>query len=143
MGILLSHVLGSACISTSREICKKRLTLECDIFSNFCRIIRNHFPHVLGTILLMWRLIKFLYFRSHFQSNVYVEFFTNEVNLFCWWAQSNICISDPFVIEVWKYLQYKRVDNVFHISASIFGNISLNMATGIPLKIDPSGLQQK
>ena len=49
-------------------------------------------------------LMKTFCFPSHFHSNVYVKFFTKEVKPFCCWAQSNICISDLFVMEAWKYL---------------------------------------
>ena len=34
-----SHVLGVVYIPASREICKKRLTLECSVFSDFPRTI--------------------------------------------------------------------------------------------------------
>ena len=100
-------VLEIVWISASREICKKQLTLECSVFSYFSRTIGNHFPHVLGTILLMWRLMKIFYFWSHFHTNVYVKLFTKEINLFYSWARPNICILDPFDIEVWKYIQYR------------------------------------
>ena len=114
-------VLGIVWISASREICKKQLTLdlECFVFSYFSRTIGNHFPHVLGTILLMWRLMKIFYFWSHFHTNVYVKLFTKEVNLFCSWARPNTCILDPFDIEVWKYIQYRSVGSVFYGSDSI------------------------
>ena len=98
-------VLGIVWISDSREIYKKHSTLECSVFSYFSRTIANHFPHVLGTTLLMWRLIKTFYFWSHFHANVYVKLFTEEVNLFCSWARPNIRILDPFDIEVWKYIR--------------------------------------
>ena len=49
-------------------------------------------------------LMKNFCFPSHFYSNVYVKFFTKEVKPFCCWAQSNICISNLFVMEAWKYL---------------------------------------
>ena len=62
------------------------------------------------------------YLRSRFHSKVCVELFTKKINLSCCWARSNICISDPFVIEVWKYIQYRRVDSVFYSSASTFAN---------------------
>ena len=74
-------VLGIVWISASREICKKHLTLECSVFSYFSRTIRNHFSHVLGTILLMWRLMKIFYFLYHFHTNVYVKLFNIPMNM--------------------------------------------------------------
>ena len=68
----------------------------------------SHFPHVLETILLMWRLMKIFNFWSNFHTNVYVKLFAKEVNLFCSWVRPNICVLDPFDIEVWKYIQYKE-----------------------------------
>ena len=112
-------VLGIVWISASREICKKHLTLECSVFSYVSGTIGNHFAHVLGTILLMWRLMKIFYFWSHFHTNVYVKLFNEEVNLFCSWARPNICTSAPFDIEVWKYIQYRKVGSVFYRSDSI------------------------
>ena len=112
-------VLGIVWISASREICKKHLTLECSVFSYFFRGIGNRFWHVLGTILLMWRLMKIFYFWSHFHTNIYAKLFTKEVNLFSFWAQPNICILDPFDIEGWKYIQYRRVGSVFYGNESI------------------------
>ena len=53
-----------------------------------------------GDKLLMWKLMKNVYFWSHFYTNVYVKLLTKEVNLFCSWARPNISILDPFVIEV-------------------------------------------
>ena len=109
----------------------------------FCFLILSPyflpFPHVLGTILLMWRLMKIFYFLSHFHTNVYVKLFIKELNLFCSLARPNISIFDPFVIEVWKCIQYRRAGSVFYGSVSI----AMNMPIGIILKIDPSGLQQK
>ena len=64
-----------------------------------------HFPYVLETILLMWRLMKIFYFWSHFYTNVNVKLFTKELNLFCSWARPSINIFDHFVIEVWIPLQ--------------------------------------
>lgn len=96
MGIHFSQSLGIVRISASLKVFKKHLTLECSIFSYFFRTIRNHFPHVLWTIPLTWRLTKKFYLRSHFHSNVYVKLFNKELNLFCCWTQSKICISDPF-----------------------------------------------
>ena len=52
-------VLGIVWISASHKTYKKHLTLECSVFSYFSRTIGNHFPDVLGTMLLMWKLIKF------------------------------------------------------------------------------------
>ena len=51
-------VLGILRISGSREINKKHLTLECSVSSYFSLSIENQFFHILGTILLMWRLMK-------------------------------------------------------------------------------------
>ena len=69
----------------------------------FCFLILSlyflHFPHVLETILLMWRLLKIFDFWSHFHANVSVKLFTKELNLFCTWAWLNISIFGPFVIE--------------------------------------------
>ena len=48
-------------------------------------------------------------------------------------------IFDPFAIEVWKCIHYRRAGSVFYGSVSI----AMNMPIGIILKIDPSGLQQK
>ena len=104
-------VLGIVSISASREICEKHLTLKCFVFSYFSLTIRIYFPHVLGTILLIWRLMKNFYFWSHF---VYLKLFTKEINLFCCWARSNICISDPLVIEAWKYIQCRSLGSVIH-----------------------------
>ena len=112
-------VLGIVWISASCEICKKHLTLECCVFSYFSLTIGNHFPHVLGTTLLMWRLMKIFYFWYHFHTKVYVKLFTKEVNLFCSWTRPNICILDSFGIEVWKHIQYRRAVSVFYRSDSI------------------------
>ena len=60
----------------------------------------------------------------------------------CCWARSNIYISDPFAIEVWKYIQYRRIGS-FLPQCSNFCTILMNMAIGICLKIDTTGLQQK
>ena len=98
---------------------EKHLTLDCSVCSCFFCPIENHFPHILVTILLTGRLMKIFYFESHFHTNVYVKLFTKEVNLFCSWARPNISILDSFIIEVWKYMQYKRVSSVFYGSASI------------------------
>ena len=72
MEIHFSHVLGIVCISDSREICKKHLTLECSVFSYFSRTIGNHFPHVLGTILLMWRLIIFFFISNPISTQTFM-----------------------------------------------------------------------
>ena len=93
--------------------------MECYVFSYISLTIGNHFPHDLETILLMWKLMENFYFWSHFHTNVYMKLFTKEVNLFCSCARPNICISDPFVIEIWKYIQYRRVGSVFYGSDSI------------------------
>ena len=98
---------------------KKRLTFECFVFPYFSHTIGIHFSHALGTIPLMSKLIKFFYFRFHFHSNIHVNLFTKEVILLCCWVRPNICISDPFVIDVWKYLQCRRVETVFYGSASV------------------------
>ena len=98
---------------------KKHLTLEYSAFSYLSGTTRHHFHHVLGTMLLMWRLINIFYFWSHFHTNVYVKRFTKEANLFCSWAQPNICILDPFDIKAWKYIKYRRVGSVFYGSDSI------------------------
>ena len=119
MAIYFSHILGIVCVSASRAIRKKRLTLECSVFSYLSRTIGNHFPHFSGTILLMWRLINF-FFRFHFHLYIYVKLFTKEVNPCCSWAQSSFCISDPFATEVSKYLQYRSVDSFFYVSASVW-----------------------
>ena len=113
------QVLGIVWISASREICMKHLTLECSVFSCFSRTIGNHFLHVLGTIIPMWRLVKIFYFWCHFHKNVYAKLFTKVVNLFCTWARPNICILDLFDIEVWEYIKYRRVGSVFYGSDSI------------------------
>ena len=119
MEIHFPHVLGIVWISASRKMCKKHSTLKCSVFSYFSFTIGNLFPHVLGTILLMGRLMKIFYFWSHLHINVYLKLFTIEVNLCCSWARPNICILDPFDIKVWKYVQYRRVDSVFYGSDSI------------------------
>ena len=114
-------VLGIVWIYTSRKICKKYLTnalLECFVFSYVSLTILNHFVHVLGAILLIWRLIKIFYFWSHLHTNVYEILFTKEVNLFWSWARPNTCILDPFDIEVWKYIQCRSVSSVFYGSDS-------------------------
>ena len=112
-------VSGIVWISASHKICKKHLTLECSVFSYISCTIGNHFPHVLGIILMMWRLMKKFYFWSHFHADVYVKVFTKKVNLFCSCTQPNICISAPFDIEVWTYIQYRRVGSVSYGSDSI------------------------
>ena len=81
-------------------------------FPILSRTIGIRFPHVSGTILLMWKLIKKNCFRSHFYSKVYVELFTKEINLFYCWARSIICISDPLATKLWIYIQYRREDSV-------------------------------
>ena len=43
---------------------------------------------------------------------------------------------------MWKYIHYRRVGSVFYSSALI-AIFLFNIAIGIRLKIDPSGLQQK
>ena len=86
--------------------------------------------------------MKSFYFWSHFDTSVYLKLFTKEVNLFCSRARPSISILGPFVIEVWKYIQYRRVGSAFYGSASTY-NIPMNITIGIRLKIDPSGLQQK
>ena len=111
--ISIFWVLRIVWISASNEICKKHMTLECSNFSYFCCTIENHFPHVLVTILLTWRLMKIFYFLSHFHRNVYWKLFTKLVNLFASWARPNINILDPLVIEVWKYRQHRRVGSFF------------------------------
>ena len=82
------------------------------------------------------------YFWSHFHRIVYLKLLTKEVNLFCFWTRPSIIILGPFVIEVWKYIQYRRVGSVFYGSASDC-NISMNITIGIRLKINPRGFQQK
>ena len=109
MRIHFSHVLGIAWISALRKISNQHLTLEYSIFPYFSRTTGIHFPCLFGAILLMWKLIKTFYFRSYFDSNICVKLFTKEVNLFCCWARAIICISGPFLTEVWKYIQYWRV----------------------------------
>ena len=90
------------------------------LFSHtFPALSNTTFLHVLGITLLMYRLIKNFHFRSYLHSIVYVKLFTKQANLFCCWAQSNIFISDPFVIEVWKYLRYRKVESIFYMSTSI------------------------
>ena len=86
--------------------------------------------------------MKSFYFWSHFHTSVYLKVFTKEFNLFCSCARPSISILGPFFIEVWKYIQYRKVGSVFCGSASNC-NIPMNITIGIRLKIDPSGLQQK
>ena len=57
MEIHFLHISGIVCISASREICKNHLIWECSVFTYFSRTITSYFPHVLGTILPMWRII--------------------------------------------------------------------------------------
>ena len=83
---------------------------------------------------------KFL-FLILFLHKRFMKLFTKEVNLFCSWAWPNMRILDPFVMEVWKNIQYRGVGSVFHGSASVA--IPMNITAGILFKIDPSGLQQK
>ena len=135
-------VLGIVWISASREMYKKHFNLECSVFSSLSCTIENHFSHVLGTILLMWRLIKSFCFCSHFHTSVYLKLLTKEINLFCFWARPSISILGPFIIEVWKYIQYRRVGSVSYGSASNC-IIPMNITIRIRLKIDPSGFQQK
>ena len=112
----------------------------------FLQYIENHFPHALGRILLIWRLTEVLIsdpiFTQAFIWNSGSIYFTMEVNLFCSWAQPSISILGLFVVEVWKYIQYRREGSVFYGSACDF-NIPMNITIGIRSKIDPSGLQQK
>ena len=90
----------------------------------------------------MWRLMKSFCFWSHFHTSVYLKLFTKEVNLFCSCVRTSTGILGPFVIEVWKYIQYRRVGSAFYGSASNC-NIPMKITIGIRLKIDPSGLEQK
>ena len=119
IGIHFPDVLGIIWISASRKICRRSLTLEYSVFTYFSLTIGIHFSHVLGTILLMLNLINNFYLQSHFHANVYVKLCTKKVNLFCCWARSNICISDPFAIEVWKYIQHRGIGSFFYHSTAI------------------------
>ena len=115
------HILGIVWISKHVKYIRNPWIWNVYIFPYVFRTIEICFPHVLGTKLLLWKWIKDFYFHSHFQSGVYVKLFTKEVDLFCRLVQSNICIWDPFAIEVWKYIQYRIADSVFHSTASVFG----------------------
>ena len=110
-------VLGTVWLSASPKIWKKHLNLGCFFPILFPYFL--HFPHFLGTILLMWKQMKTFYFWSHFHTNVYVKLFTKELNLFCSWTRPNISIFDHFVIEVWKCIQYRRAGSVFYSSVLI------------------------
>ena len=125
-----------------RNIYVRKLDLGMFFFSELSCTIENHFPYVLRTILLIWRLMKSFYFWSHFHTTIYLKLFTKEVNLFCSWARPSISILGPFVIEIWEYEQYRRVGSVFYDSVSNC-NIPMNITIGIRLKIHQSGLQQK
>ena len=112
--IPISWDLGIVWISFSSKMCQKQLTLECSVFS--FRYYWKYFPNVSVTILLMWETMENFYLWAHFHTNVSVKLFTKEVNLFCSWARP---ILNPFVIEVWKYIQYGRVGSVFYGGDSI------------------------
>ena len=58
------------------------------------------------------------------------------------WAQPSISNLRSLCPRSMEILQYKRVGSSFYSSASNW-NIPMNIAIGIRLKIDPSGLQQK
>ena len=97
-------------------ICKKHFTLECSVFPYYW----NSFFPCFGDNTNDVKTDKRNYFRFDFHSKVYVELFTKEINLFSYWLHSIICTSDPFAIELWKYIQYRREDSVFYRSASTF-----------------------
>ena len=86
----LFRVLGTAWISASSKKCQKPLTLKWLCFSMF-------FPYY-GNLLFPW-------------FGNCMELY-GEVNLFCSWARPNTSILDPFVIEVWRYIQYRRLISV-------------------------------
>ena len=52
------------------------------IFPYFFRTIGIHFRLVLGTTLLMWKLINNAHIRSHFHPNVYVKLFIKKLIYF-------------------------------------------------------------
>ena len=111
-------VLGTVWLSASPKIWKKHLNLGCFFPILFPYFL--HFPHFLGTILLMWKQMKTFYFWSHFHTNVYVKLFTKELNLFCSWAPTqyqhlrSLCYR-----SIWKCIQCRRAGSVFYSSASI------------------------
>ena len=123
--IAMFWVWGIVWFSASREICKKHLTLECSVFSYFSRTIENPFPHVLGTILLMWRLMKKVLTSDPISTQTFV--WNSSLRKSTYFAPEYDPIPntqydpilDPFVKEVWKYIQYRRVGSVFYGSGSI------------------------
>ena len=119
--IAMFWVWGIVWFSAFREICKKHLTLECSVFSYFSRTIENPFPHVLGTILLMWRLMKKVLISNPISTQTFV--WNSSLRKSTYFASEYDPISydpiDPFVKEVWKYIQYRRVVSVFYGSGSI------------------------
>ena len=112
------------CFGNCMDFCFRENMWETLDFGIFCLPI--HFSYYQSSLSSCFgnnttdvKTDKKNYFRCHFQANIYVKFFTKEVKLFCSWTRSNICILDPFFIEVWKYIQYRRVGNAFCDSASI------------------------
>ena len=117
------------------------------IFTYFSRTIGIHFPHVLGTLLLMRKLVINIYFQSYFHLYVYVSLFTKEFNLFCCWARSITCISDRFVTEVWRCCIYNSTEEwvaVLSFTAVLqFLQYSYEYGSCNWFQTDPSRFQRK
>ena len=105
MRIRFSYVLGTVWIFASCKVWKKALDFRMFCFPILFSYYRNSFFPCFGDNTTDEKTNKIL--------------FTKEVILLCCWARPNICISDPFVIDVWKYLQCRRVETVFYGSASV------------------------
>ena len=130
-------VFGIVWISASREICKKHLTLEFPVSHNFPALSKI-------TFLMFWEQCYWCedQWKVFISDAISTQAFIGNSLLFCSWTRPSISIVGPFAIEVWKYIQYRRVGSTFYGSSSNC-NIPMNITIGIRLKIDPSGLQQK
>ena len=135
MGIHFSHVLEIVWISSSREMFMKSIILECLYFPILFPHHGNSLFPCFGNGMDFWFKknvyetfhfgilcfpILLLYHRNWLSSCIgdnTTDVKTNKKFFPFPLLRSNICISDPYAIKVWKYIEYKRVDSIFYSSA--------------------------
>ena len=89
------------------------------LFSQAFLVLAEIIPPCFGDNTTDVKTNEICYFWYHFHTNIYKKLFIEEANLICFWARPNICILDPFNIEVWKYIQYRIVGSGLYGSDSI------------------------
>ena len=130
-GNSIAPILLIVCISGSRKICKKSLSLEC-----FCSPIL--FPYYRNTLTpCFWdnnidvKTNTIFYFQSHFQSRFYVKLFIKKLT---YKPISTFQIPLPWKYGSMEVYTVQKKEQCLLQKCCNFCNNPLNMAVGIRLK---------